>query len=512
MTLRRMFRKLTRDRTNKDPPKVKQILTVEQIGPRRSRTPEGFLLCESVPIKRIGVMVYGPGEVPIDVGPDGAAYVSRSADELFRPETIASYMGKPVVDEHPTDDVTPDNWAKLARGVTLNVRQGSGEDADVLLADLLITDAGMIRDINAMKREVSAGYEADYEQTGPGEGVQTNIIGNHVALVERGRCGPRCAIGDHSPQSTRKLNMPTQKVTQTKTPATKRRQISQATLDALMEQLGEPDASTMDDGELTGPADSHTHIHIHGIGSTAPATQGAGAVNVTDEDPEGGTAGNASTLDPKTEARFASLENGHKEILAQMAALTAAVSGKGGSGGSDPSGKAADEDPDATTDENPFAKKDGDKDDKEEKKDDKGKTNDSAALETSYKDVLSGCEVLVPGFRVPTFDAKAARATTIDSMCAARRKALDAFATTNEGQQVLESVAGVKTVDTLSMACSNVAVLFRAAVGARKLMNNSAATQDANRLAKVQEPAKKKAPQTLADLNKAYREHYAKKH
>lgn len=509
MTLRKMLRKFTRDRTNKDPPEMKEILTVEQIGPRRSLTPEGFLLCEAVPIKRTGVMLYGPGEVPIDVGPDGIAYVSRSADELFRPETIASYVGKPVVDEHPADDVTPDNWAKLARGVTLNVRQGSGEDADVLLADLLITDARMIRDINAMKREVSAGYDANYEQTAPGQGEQTEIIGNHIALVERGRCGPRCAIGDHSPHSKRKLNMTTQNGTQTKPPA-KRRQISQATLDALQEILGDPDASTMDNGELSGPADTHTHIHIHGAGSTAPPAQGAGHVDVKDgADPAGGTTGNASTMDPKTEARFASLENGHKEILAQIAALTAAVSGKGGSGGSDPSGKTGDA-KEGTEDENPFAKKD-DKED-EDDKDDKGKTKDSAALETSYRDVLSGCEVLVPGFHMPTFDAKATRTTTIDSMCAARRKALDAFGSTTDGQRVLESVTGVAVVDVPTMACPNVAVLFRAAVGARKLMNNSAATQDANRMAQQQEVTKKKAPQTLADLNKAYREHYAKKH
>lgn len=45
-------------------------------------------------------------------------------------------------------------------------------------------------------REVSCGYDADYEQLAVGRGRQMNIVGNHVALVERGRCGPRCAIGD----------------------------------------------------------------------------------------------------------------------------------------------------------------------------------------------------------------------------------------------------------------------------------------------------------------------------
>lgn len=504
MLLRKRPRKATRDRTNKDPPEVKEILTVEQIGPRRSLTPEGFLLCEAVPIARTGVMIYGPGEVPIQEGPDGLVYITRGPEELFSPSTLASFTGKAVTDEHPDDDVNPSNWAELARGIAINVRQGTGEDADVILADLLITDARTIRDIEAMKREVSAGYAADYQETGPGRGSQAEIIGNHIALVERGRCGPRCAIGDHS-STARKDDMATQKVTQQKTPP--RRRIAQATLDALMEQLSEPDASTMDE-----EGDGHTHIHIHGFGSTAPATQGAGPADAKDsaaeEDKDKG-----KTVDDANEARFASLEAGHKEIIAQLAALTKALSGKGGAGGTDPAGggktgDAVDPDKAETSDENPFAKKD---EDKEEKKDDKSKTSDSAALETSYKDVLSGCEVLVPGFRVPTFDSTATRTATIDSMCATRRKALDAFGATNEGSQVLQSITDAKTVDTAGMTCPNVAILFRAAVGAKKLINNSNSTRDAGRIAEPTKPNKGPAPKSLADLNKIFREHYKAK-
>lgn len=513
MTLRKLFRRLTKDR---DPPELQQILTVEQIGPRRSLTPEGFLLCQGVPIARAGVMLYGPGEVPIEVGPDGVAYVTRTPAELFKPACLASFVGKPVVDEHPPDEVNPDNWSELAKGVTFNVRPGTGSDADVILADLLITDAQMIRDIEAMKREVSAGYEADYEQTNIGQGDQTNILGNHVALVERGRCGPRCAIGDQSHFTSRKPpTMATQVKGRSSGIPAQRRKISQATIDALMEELNGngPDASTMDDGELSGPADSHTHIHIHGIGSTATAGAGAGAVDVNDTDPAAG--GNTGTPDPM-EARFASIENGMKELTALVQSMVKGASGQGGSGGEDPSGtKTGDEeedDPDMVKDENPFAtKKD---DDAEEKKDAKAKTNDSQALETSYQGALSGCEVLVPGFRMPTFDSKAKRATTIDAMCNARRKALDAFSATTEGQQIIESVSGVKTVDTVALGCSQVATLFQAAVGAKKLLNNGNATRDAGRMGtQLQQPgAVKKGPTNLAEMNKFNREHYATKH
>jgi hypothetical protein len=78
-----------------------------------------------------------------------------------------------------------------------NVRRGSGIEDDLMVADLMITDQTAIKAVQDDGiEEVSLGYEADYEQVSPGRGVQRNIVVNHVALVERGRCGPRCAIGD----------------------------------------------------------------------------------------------------------------------------------------------------------------------------------------------------------------------------------------------------------------------------------------------------------------------------
>jgi len=508
--LRKLIRALTQDKgTSPDPPDTSQgVLTVEQIGPKRFKTPEGFLFCREVPIARIGTMMYGPGETPIVEGPDGIAWVTRTANELFRPETITSFEGKPLVDEHPTEDVTPKNWKKLARGVAFNVRQGSGPDADVLLADLLITDEATIAAVDAMKREVSAGYEADYEQTEVGQGDQTNLIGNHIALVERGRCGPRCAIGDHQPSLTEEGNndMATSN-TQRRTPAAKPRvKLSQKVLDALAELSEDPDASTMD--EEGGPSDSHTHIHIHGIGATPTGSNGA----VDVEDDAGGTgegSGNSSGMGGgpdagNYEARFASLENGHKEIITQLAAITQALASEGGSGG-EATGDEKKDDEGKTDDEgNPFAKK-------ADEEADKTKTKDSAALETGYQALIADAEVLVPGFRVSTFDAKAKRSATIDTMCNTRRKALDACYATAEGKALVDGISGVKTIDTATMDCASVGVLFRAAAGAKRLLNNSNATRDANRMGQQGDPnaKKSKAPQTIAELNKQNREYYA---
>lgn len=168
----------------------------EQLSPRKSLTPEGFLVCHDVPIARVGLMIYGEGETPIEAGLDGIVRVERNSDEVFRFDTIASFEAKPITLDHPVDFVTPKTWKSLAVGTAQNVRRGTGVDEDLLLADLIITDDDAINEVNSGLREISCGYEADYEQTEPGRGLQRNIIGNHIALVERGRCGSRCAIGD----------------------------------------------------------------------------------------------------------------------------------------------------------------------------------------------------------------------------------------------------------------------------------------------------------------------------
>lgn len=173
--------------------------TTSDLGAKRSTTPEGFLVCHDVPIARTGSQLYTSDEVPIDPGPDGLIRIERLPDEVFRAETIASFEGKPVTVEHPNDFVTPGNWQQLAIGFTQNVRRGSGIEDDLLIADLVITDARAIEYVNQSLPEVSAGYEAAYQQTDAGRGVQREIVGNHVALVERGRAGPRCSIQDRKP-------------------------------------------------------------------------------------------------------------------------------------------------------------------------------------------------------------------------------------------------------------------------------------------------------------------------
>lgn len=176
---------------------MKKYFVVSRLSENMHETPEGFLLCIAVPIARVGKMLYGAGETPLEADKDGIVEISRSEEDVFRPQTIASFEGKPVTISHPTEFVSAHNWSGLAKGVVQNVRRGMGDQADDLIADLLITDSIAIQLVKNGLREVSCGYEAEYTQTDEGKGTQTNIIGNHVALVDEGRAGSEYAIKDH---------------------------------------------------------------------------------------------------------------------------------------------------------------------------------------------------------------------------------------------------------------------------------------------------------------------------
>ena len=173
------------------------FLTTERLGPQQSLTPEGFLVIRAVPLARTGPQLYSDQEIPIKGDSSGRIVIDREPDEVFSPATIASLNGKPVTLDHPDDDVDPTNYADLAVGTVLNVRRGSNANNNLLYGDLVITDPDAIEAIRSKDvREVSVGYRAKYQQTGPGRGRQTAIVCNHLALVSDGRCGPACRIGD----------------------------------------------------------------------------------------------------------------------------------------------------------------------------------------------------------------------------------------------------------------------------------------------------------------------------
>lgn len=159
---------------------------------------------------RTGVYQYAGREVDPDnahgLRDTALVNVLRDEDAVFDERAVRSFIGKPITDDHPAAPVTAANWRDHARGTIM----GAVRDGDYLAFDLLLTDAATVSKVNGGKRELSNGYACDVEVgdfTAPdGTKCQArqkpgSIVGNHVALVDRGRAGSECAICDALPSN-----------------------------------------------------------------------------------------------------------------------------------------------------------------------------------------------------------------------------------------------------------------------------------------------------------------------
>lgn len=181
-----------------------QYFFTTRLGNTRFEMADGSLLCKDVPIARTGAQVYDESELEGLIGDDdGEIVVTRDADEVFRPETLASFEGMAFTLGHPKDMVNPGNWKDYAHGHIQNVRRGTGDQSDLMLGDIHIKTAEAIQQVMNGLEQISMGYDADYEQKGPGQARQHSIIGNHCAGVPNGRAGIRCSIGDSSFMTTK---------------------------------------------------------------------------------------------------------------------------------------------------------------------------------------------------------------------------------------------------------------------------------------------------------------------
>lgn len=158
---------------------------------------DGYLVVDAR-IARIGVQRYLGSEVGKPDLPFVDVY--RSPEQVFATDAMASFAHRPVTDDHPTQPVTADNWKQLAVGQTSDeIRQ----DGNFLRVPLMVADASTIEKVESGKRELSAGYNCDLEFTSgvtpdgvTYDAIQTNIRSNHVAIVQAGRAGKECRIGD----------------------------------------------------------------------------------------------------------------------------------------------------------------------------------------------------------------------------------------------------------------------------------------------------------------------------
>lgn len=472
--------------------------TTAKIGPKQSLTPEGFLLCEEVAVARTGMMIYGPDETPISPGPDGVTRIFRDEDEVFRPETIASGLGKSVTDDHPEEDVTPDNWRDLTIGTMLNLRRGETVMDDLLLADFLITHKDGIKAVQSGKVEVSLGYDADYIDVSPGVGRQSNILINHAALVEQGRCGPRCAIQDHdSLKQGKTMNKKPVKVNDTLKALLLR--AFKAKDAKEVEAIANDAAAEEEEGEAASTGDTHVHVH-------AGDSEGFEAFQTQNETEHKEFRDRIAALEGLIagKAKDAAEEEEEKKKAADKAAKDAGESNpnpnENTQGKEGTNTQALDEEVRAdemALDELP-----------EEEREGKKGVKDSAFLGDTMRETASMAEVLAPGIQIPTFDGAARPGATAKAICGLRRAALDrAYSEDETLANFIRTTTGGKTLDTKRMTCDAVRTLFRSASTMKTVMNNTATAQRGTHDGKAVGSQSKRV-QSLAEINAANAKHY----
>lgn len=164
----------------------------------RVRTKEGFLKV-GASIARTGIQEYRPQDIKVS-SPKEKVRIYRSPDQVFSEDSMDTFGSKPITNNHPPSLLSSDNAKQYVVGMSDKSIQRDGE---LMRANLTFIDKDTIDRINSGKVQLSNGYTADIEMS-PGitesgeeyDGIQKNILGNHIALVEKGRAGTVCRLDD----------------------------------------------------------------------------------------------------------------------------------------------------------------------------------------------------------------------------------------------------------------------------------------------------------------------------
>lgn len=136
------------------------------------------------------------------------------------------------------------------------------------------------------------------------------------------------------------------------------------------------------------------------------------------------------------------------------------------------------------------------------------RTTDSADAETVWSDVMASAEILQPGVRIPTFDARLSLESTGKRLCAFRRRVLDHALAADDTAEVLHEVVG--TIDANALSCDSVKMAFNAAAAHIKLLNNRGSVRRTAGTGTNDSRGVSSGPPSLSQMNKNSRDFWKK--
>lgn len=170
------------------PPTLRNVFRLDSLPLNQTYyTAEGYLVDRPI-VTSTGIFEY--------LNPDGTVRRElRLPEDVFDPESLKSYKGKPVIITHDAGLINKDNVGEEEIGTILSEGYRSGND---VRAEIVIHDTDKMK--SAGFKELSLGYNLDLDKT-PGtwqgqhyDAIQRNIRINHLALVREARAGEQARL------------------------------------------------------------------------------------------------------------------------------------------------------------------------------------------------------------------------------------------------------------------------------------------------------------------------------
>lgn len=151
------------------------------------------------PISKVGVFPYLGRSISDECEPDKVYYVYRPATTLAQSVDSWDNPPKPFINDH---EMLGEGFSKIDDRPVQGVIHNPVFEDDVLYADISVYSESLKKKIEDGKKELSLGYFCKYEkQKGVYKGqaydfIQRDMVGNHIALVDNGRCGSDVKVFD----------------------------------------------------------------------------------------------------------------------------------------------------------------------------------------------------------------------------------------------------------------------------------------------------------------------------
>ncbi len=176
---------------------MKQKFMINNESTHRHTDENGYVYVDESPILRSGVLEYYGSELidgsdaheidGVQIDPDKVYKVYISDEELEK--GADSFKLLPITNDHEwlgRDGANAHDFQEGSTGETVTIRNG------MIYLPLKFTGDDIIAALNDGKHELSASYTHGLNKSDNDayDFIATGIKGNHIALVEKGRCGP----------------------------------------------------------------------------------------------------------------------------------------------------------------------------------------------------------------------------------------------------------------------------------------------------------------------------------